>query len=56
MAVSYEVVTHDRAGRQRVHPYAGKDALAPGSVVLVGGRHWLVVRVEQQRVQAHLAR
>ena len=56
LAVSYEIVTHDRAGRERVHRYAGEDALAPGSVVLVGGRYWLVVRVEQQRVQAHLAR
>lgn len=29
LAVSYEVVTHDRAGRERVHPYAAEDALAP---------------------------
>jgi hypothetical protein len=50
LAVSYEIVTHDRAGRERVHPYAGEDALAPASVVLVGGRYWLVVWVEQQRV------
>src|SRR3954468_17384394 len=56
MAVSYEIVTHDRAGRERVHPYAGENALAPGSVVLLGGRYWLVVQVERQRVQAHLAR
>ena len=44
LAVSYEIVTHDRAGRERVHPYAGEDALGPGSVVLLGGRYWLVVR------------
>jgi hypothetical protein len=56
LAVSYEIVTHDRAGRERVHPYAGEDALAPGSVVPLGGRYWLVVRVEPKRVQAHLAR
>ena len=56
LPVSYEIGTHDRAGGERVHPYAGEDALAPGSVVLLGGRYWLVVRVEQQRVQAHLAR
>ena len=55
MTLSYEIVTHDRAGRERVHPYAGEDALAPGSVVLLGGRYWLVVQVEQQRVQARLA-
>jgi hypothetical protein len=29
VAVSYEIVTHNRAGRERVHPYAGEDALAP---------------------------
>jgi hypothetical protein len=56
LVVSYEIVTRDRAGRERVHPYAGEDALAPGSVVLLGGRYWLAVRVEEQRVQAHLAR
>lgn len=56
MTLSYEIVTHDRAGRERVHPYTGEDVLAPGSVVLLGGRYWLVVRVEQQRVQAQLAR
>jgi hypothetical protein len=55
LAVSYEIVTYDRAGRERVHPYAGEDALAPSSVVLLGGRYWLVVRVEQQ-AQAQLAR
>jgi hypothetical protein len=56
LAVSYEIVTHDRAGRERVHSYAGENALAPGSVVLLGGRYWLVARVEQQRVHAHPAR
>jgi hypothetical protein len=37
LAVSHELVTHDRAGRERVHPYVGEDALVPGSVVLLGG-------------------
>ena len=56
MAVSYEIVTHDGTGRERVHPYTGEDALAPGSVVLLGGRYWLVDRVEQARVQTQPAR
>jgi hypothetical protein len=56
LAVSYEIVTHDRTGRERVHPYTGEDALAPGSVVLIGGRYWLVDRVEQARVQTQPAR
>jgi hypothetical protein len=56
VAVSYEIVTHDRTGRERVHPYTGEDALAPGSVVRIGGRYWLVERVEQARVQTQPAR
>jgi hypothetical protein len=56
LAVSYEIVTHDRTGRERVHPYTGEDALAPGSVVLIGGRYWLVERIEQARVQTQPAR
>jgi hypothetical protein len=56
LAVRYEIVTHDRTGRERVHPYTVEDALAPGSVVLIGGRYWLVERIEQARVQAQPAR
>jgi hypothetical protein len=56
LAVSYEIVTHDRTGRERVHPYTGEDALAPGSVVLIGGRYWLVDGVEEARVQTQPAR
>jgi hypothetical protein len=56
LAVSYEIVTHDRTGRERVHPYTGEDALAAGSVVLIGGRYWLVDRIEQARVRTQPAR
>jgi hypothetical protein len=56
LAVPYEIVTRDRTGRERVHPYAAEDALAPGSVVLIGGRYWLVERIEQARVQTQPAR
>jgi hypothetical protein len=51
VAVSYEIVTHDRIGRERVHAYTGEDVLAPGSVVPIGGRYWLVERIEQARVE-----
>jgi hypothetical protein len=51
-----EIVTPDCAVRERVHPYAGEDALAPGSDVLLGGRYWLVARVERQGAHANLAR
>jgi hypothetical protein len=56
LAVSYEVVTRDRAGREHVRPYTSEDALAPGSLVVLGGRYWVVERVEQSRVQARPAR
>jgi hypothetical protein len=56
LAVSYDIVTHDRIGRERVHPYTSEDVLAPGSVVLVEGRYWLVERIDEARVQTHPAR
>jgi hypothetical protein len=56
LAVSYDVVMDDRTGRERVHPYLGEDELAPGSVVLIGGRYWLVERIENARVQTRPAR
>jgi hypothetical protein len=56
LAVSYEVVTRGRTGREQVHPYTSDDALAPGSLVVLGGRYWVVERVEQSRVLAQPAR
>ena len=44
--VKYEVVTVNRAGVERRHQYATGDDLAPGDVLLLEGRHWLVERVE----------
>jgi sec-independent protein translocase protein TatA len=41
LAASYEIVT-DRTGRERVRPFTAEDALAPGPVVLIGVRYWLV--------------
>ena len=56
MSVSYELVTRDRAGREHVRRYTSEDLLAPGSIVFLGGRYWLVERVEQTRVEARPAR
>lgn len=56
MPASYELVTHDRTGAERVHPYTSEDALEPGSVVSLGGRYWLVERVEDARADAVPAR
>jgi hypothetical protein len=48
VADSYEIVTYDRTVRERVHSYTAEDALAPGSVVLIEGRYWLVDRLLDQ--------
>ena len=56
MSVSYEIVTHDRSGREHVGPYNSEDALKPGSVVLLRGRYWLVERIEQSRAHTQPAR
>jgi hypothetical protein len=56
LSVSYEIVTRDRSGREHIRPYQSEDALAPGSVVLLRGRYWLVERVERSRGRAQPAR
>jgi hypothetical protein len=53
---SYRIVTSDDAGRERTREYTSEETLAPGAVISLGGRYWLVGRVEQNRVQAHPAR
>jgi hypothetical protein len=56
MSVSYQVVTRNRAGIERVHPYTVDDPLAPGSVIRVSGRDWLIERIEGERAFAQPAR
>jgi hypothetical protein len=56
LSVSYEIVTRDRSGREHIRPYDSEDALAPGSVVLLSGRYWLVDRLERSRGHAQPAR
>ena len=56
MTFSYKIITHDRTGKERVRSFTSTDALAPGTVVLLGGRYTLVERVEQERVWARPAR
>jgi len=46
VAFTYEVVTLDRAGRERHRRYASEDALSPGDVIRLDGRDWLIERVE----------
>jgi hypothetical protein len=52
----YKIVTHDRTGQEHVRPFTSADALAPGTVMLLGGRYSLVERVERERVYAAPAR
>ena len=56
MALRYEVVTSTRAGKERARPYAADEALEPGTVFVLDGRHWLVERLEGERAYARPAR
>jgi hypothetical protein len=46
VALEYEIVSVNRLGMQRVHPFVSSDELVPGSVVTLDGRDWLVDAVE----------
>lgn len=56
MARTYEVVTVNRSGREHRRPYTAENELAPGSVLRLDGRDWLVETVEDDRVVAKPAR
>jgi len=56
MAETYEIATRNGAGAVRVRRYTSEDRLAPGSVVALGGRYWLVERVAEGRLHAAPAR
>jgi hypothetical protein len=47
VAFEYEVVTVNRAGIERVHPFVSANELAPGSVLPLEDRDWLVDSVEE---------
>jgi hypothetical protein len=56
LSASYEITTQDRSGREHVRPYNSEDVLAAGTVVLLGGRYWLLDRVDGSRGHARPAR
>lgn len=56
MAESYDVVTVNGVGNERVHPFVSEEALVPGSILRLAGRDWLVERVEGKRATAKAAR
>jgi hypothetical protein len=47
VAESYEVVTVSRSGVERVHPFVPEDPLAPGVVLHLAGRDWIVEEVRE---------
>ena len=59
MAFEYDVVTLNRAGIERVHPFVAANELVAGNLVTLDGRDWLVDAVEEgekDRVVAKPAR
>ncbi|HYX89739.1 MAG TPA: hypothetical protein VE753_10250 [Gaiellaceae bacterium] len=56
MAVRYEVVHVNRAGRQLVHQYTSQTPLAAGDILRLEGRDWLVESVEDARLHVRPAR
>ncbi len=56
MASSYSLVTQNRAGHEHTRPYTSEGELAPGSVVSLDGRFWLVDRVDGTTAHARPAR
>jgi hypothetical protein len=52
----YELVHTNRAGVERVHPFATSDPLVPGSVVQFEGRSWLIERIDDARAIARPGR
>ena len=46
MASVYDVVTISRAGKEHRRTYVTDDALAPGEVIRLDGRDWLIDRVD----------
>jgi hypothetical protein len=56
VAATYEVVTVNRAGIEHRRPYTSEDDLAPGAVIRLEGRDWLVETAEDGRVVAKPAR
>ena len=49
MSVSYELVTRNAAGKERIHRYVSEEPLSPGEVLQLGGRFWLVESIDDRR-------
>jgi hypothetical protein len=56
VALRYEVVTINRAGKERRRQFTTDDELERGSVLLLNGRYWLIERSESSVIYAKPAR
>ena len=56
MAVNYELVTHSPSGTERAQEYAAEEPLAPGEVLQLRGRFWLVESVDEPEGEDGLPR
>jgi hypothetical protein len=45
----YEIVTVNRLGKEHVRPYTPDTELSPGDVIRLGGRDWLIERIDADR-------
>jgi hypothetical protein len=54
--VTYQVVTRNRAGKERAHSYTVDEPLAPGALIRLDGRDWLIERIDGQQAVAQPAR
>jgi hypothetical protein len=53
---TYQISTRARDGHEQHRPYTSDEPLAPGSVVVLGGRYWLVDEVGGEQAHAVPAR
>src|SRR6266516_1811363 len=56
MAANYELVTHSPSGTERAQEYAAEEPLAPGEVLQLRGRFWLVESVDEPEGEDGLPR
>jgi hypothetical protein len=56
VATTYELVHRTRSGSERVHLFTSEDELAPGSVVHIEGRDWMVESLDGTRATLSPAR
>jgi hypothetical protein len=56
MSLKYELVTRSPSRKERVHQYASDEPLAPGEVLQLRGRFWLVESVDEPEGASGLPR